>query len=216
MENDNQIDIELNDYDAETLQGILKEYISNDACNVIFAVTDKNLEMAKDDVEFYECLQKADLLINSSNLKSEDSIQSNEAGFDVNIINQITSDEEIDTLSIMLLTDESEFSESFDNKINEVFKDNEYAEYVGSYVVDDETDDDLIINEINGRIPDVLVCICESPVQEKWIIDNKSKIGVKLILALGGEKEEFMQKKENGIKFLAKMFARQRFFSLIL
>ena len=216
MENDNQIDIKLNDYDVEELQEILKEYISNDSCNVVFAIADKDLEMAKEDLEFCECLSKADLLVNSSSLKGEDCNESNDAGFDVDIINQITSDEEIDALSIMLLTDESDFAQSFDNKVNDVFKDNEYAEFVGSYVIDDEIDDDLIINEINGRIPDVLVCICESPVQEKWIIANKSKIGVKLILAFSGEKKEFMQKKETGIKFLAKMFARQRIFSFIL
>ena len=38
MENDNQKDIELNIYDANELNAILKEYISNDSCNVIFTV----------------------------------------------------------------------------------------------------------------------------------------------------------------------------------
>ena len=118
-----------------------------------------------------------------------------------------------DKISEMFMLDDVN---SINMDTNDVFKDNEYAEFVGSYVIDDEIDDDLIINEINGRIPDVLVCICESPVQEKWIIANKSKIGVKLILAFSGEKKEFMQKKETGIKFLAKMFARQRIFSFIL
>ena len=209
MENENQKDIELNIYDANELNAILKEYISNDSCNVIFTVSDKNLEMAKEDEEFNECLLKADLLLSSSNLKNEESSECNEAGVDVEIINKIASDEEVDALSIMLLTDDSDFADIYDAKMEEVFTENEYAEYVGNYVISEDMDDDLLINEINGRIPDVLVCVCESPVQEKWIMQNKSKMGVKIILALTGEKEEFLQKKENGINFLARIFGKR-------
>ncbi|MBE5935575.1 MAG: hypothetical protein E7262_07265 [Lachnospiraceae bacterium] len=208
MENDNQKDIELKTYNDEEIQNILKEYISNESCNVVFTVSDKNLDMAQEDEEFKECLLKADLLVSSANLKSEYGSENSEAGIDVEIINKITDAEEVDVLSVMLLTDEAEFAEKFDVKIEETWKDNEYIEYVGSYVIDEDRDDDLIINEINGSIPDVLLCMCESPVQEKWIIENKSKISVKLIIALGGEKEELMQKKESGIKFLLRMFGR--------
>ena len=209
MENDNQKDIELNIYDANELNAILKEYISNDSCNVIFTVSDKNLEMAKEDEEFNECLLKADLLLSSSNFKNEESSEGNEAGVDVEIINKIASDEEVDALSMMLLTDDSNFADIYDVKMEEVFAENEYAEYVGNCVISEDMDDDLFINEINGRLPDVLVCVCESPVQEKWIMQNKSKLSVKIILALTGEKEEFLQKKDTGIKFLAKIFGKR-------
>lgn len=209
MENDNQKDIELNIYDANELNAILKEYISNDSCNVIFTVSEKNLEMAKEDEEFNECLLKADLLLSSTNFKNEESSEGNEAGVDVEIINKIASDEEVDALSMMLLTDDSEFAEIYDAKMEEVFADNEYAEYVGSHVISEDMDDDLFINEINARLPDVLVCVCESPVQEKWIMQNKSKLSVKIVLALTGEKEEFLQKKDTGINFLAKIFGRR-------
>ncbi len=209
MENDNQKDIELNIYDANELNAILKEYISNDSCNVIFTVSEKNLEMAKEDEEFNECLLKADLLLSSTDFKNEESSEGNEAGVDVEIINKIASDEEVDALSMMLLTDDSEFAEIYDAKMEEVFADNEYAEYVGSHVISEDMDDDLFINEINARLPDVLVCVCESPVQEKWIMQNKSKLSVKIVLALTGEKEEFLQKKDTGINFLAKIFGRR-------
>ena len=209
MENDNQKDIELKMYDANELNEILKEYISNDSCNVIFTVSEKNLDMAKEDEEFNECLLKADLLLSSSNFKNEESSEGNEAGVDVEIINKIASDEEVDTLSMMLLTDDSNFADIYDAKMEEIFADNEYAEYVGNHVISEDMDDDLFINEINSRIPDVLVCVCESPVQEKWIMQNKSKLSVKIILALTGEKEEFLQKKETGIKFLAKILGRR-------
>jgi N-acetylglucosaminyldiphosphoundecaprenol N-acetyl-beta-D-mannosaminyltransferase len=209
VENDNQKDIELNIYDANELNAILKEYISNDSCNVIFTVSEKNLEMAKEDEEFNECLLKADLLLSSTDFKNEESSEGNEAGVDVEIINKIASDEEVDALSMMLLTDDSEFAEIYDAKMEEVFADNEYAEYVGSHVISEDMDDDLFINEINARLPDVLVCVCESPVQEKWIMQNKSKLSVKIVLALTGEKEEFLQKKDTGINFLAKIFGRR-------
>ena len=40
-------------------------------------------------------------------------------------------------------------------------------------------------------------------------MQNKSKLSVKIVLALTGEKEEFLQKKDTGINFLARIFGRR-------
>ena len=52
-------------------------------------------------------------------------------------------------------------------------------------VEDIEASNDTILNEINSIVPDVLICSLESPLQEKWIMNNKDKMNTKMILGIG-------------------------------
>ena len=106
-----------------------------------------------------------------------------------------------------------EFSEVFESRIDAMF---ENFESVGSYLIEYDVDDDLVINEINGRIPDVLVCSFKSPIQEKWIVENKTKMNVKMCVALSGEREDLFSKKETGLKWIAKLFEKSSVFGVTM
>ena len=47
-------------------------------------------------------------------------------------------------------------------------------------------DDAAIVNEINGKTPDILLLDLETGVQEKWIMEHVSKLNAKLCIAIGG------------------------------
>ena len=197
--------------ESEAVMDNIKEYINNDSCNIIFAVTDKLLESSTEDEEIAGYLRGADLLIASSELKNtEEAVDGDQDGLDIHLITQIASEEEIGKISVMLMTEDREISEKFEQKMHGLFEEKEYLEFVGNYVVEQGTDDDSIINEINSALPDVLVSACKTPYQEKWLLENKSKMCAKLVIALSGEKEEFLQKKESGMGIIARIFGKLR------
>lgn len=196
--------------ESEDVMDKIKEYISNDSCNIVFAVTDKLIRMAEEDEELADDLRKADMLISNLDLKKEETeSEEQEEGIDVHLITQIAEDEEIERLSLMLMTEEQELAEQFENRMHDLFEENDYLEFEGSYVVAEGTEDDLILNEINASLPDVLVCACKTPHQEKWLLDNRTKMCAKLVIALSGEKEEFLQKKDDGVGLITRIFGRR-------
>lgn len=65
----------------------------------------------------------------------------------------------------------------------------EYSQYNISVVggrLREDTDDELIINEINGLVPDVLLVDLDTPLQELWMMEHKTKVNTKLCIGLGG------------------------------
>lgn len=53
--------------------------------------------------------------------------------------------------------------------------------------------DELIVNEINGNAPDILVVMMDSPRQEKWIKENQSILHAKICLGMGAVAEAFVR-----------------------
>lgn len=53
--------------------------------------------------------------------------------------------------------------------------------------------DELIVNEINGNDPDVLVVMMDSPRQEGWIMENQSTLHAKICLGMGAVADLFVK-----------------------
>lgn len=53
--------------------------------------------------------------------------------------------------------------------------------------------DELIVNEINGNAPDVLVVMMDSPRQEQWIRENYSILHAKICLGMGAVTDSYIK-----------------------
>ena len=65
----------------------------------------------------------------------------------------------------------------------------EYSSYNISVVggrIRADMEDERIINEINGLAPDVLLVDLDTPLQELWMMEHKTKVNTKLCIGLGG------------------------------
>lgn len=218
MESNTINDNELNMLETTELLPWLKEHVVNDSCDVIFIATDRLLELAEDNEKLNESLHKADAVFPGSNLKigdnEENEIEENvEDTCNINeeFIAEIANDSEADKLSVMVMTNDSGLASLCEDRINNSFDNFEYA---GHYLFADEIDDDLVINDINAILPDILLCSFDSPLQEEWIIENKSKMNVKLCVALSGDTSELLFKKESGIRWITRIFSKQGVFGL--
>lgn len=206
---------ELNMLETTELLPWLKEHVLNDSCDVIFIATDRLLKLAEDDEKLNDSLCKADAIFPGSNLKISDEEVEEDKEDTCNInekfIEEIANDSEIDKLSVMVMTNDSGLVDLCEERINNSFENFEYA---GQYLFADEIDDDLVINDINATLPDILLCSFDTPLQEEWIIENKSKMNVKLCIALSGDTSELLFKKETGIRWITRIFSKQGVFGL--
>ncbi len=64
---------------------------------------------------------------------------------------------------------------------------------------------DLVNKKINESAADILIVGLGSPLQEKWIIDNKEKLNAKIILAIGNGIKIFAGSRIRGPRFLQKL-----------
>ncbi len=62
--------------------------------------------------------------------------------------------------------------------------------------------DDEIVTEINKSKTDILIVGLGCPKQEKWIVENKDKLSVKIIIAVGDGIKVFAGIKKRGNRFL--------------
>lgn len=56
---------------------------------------------------------------------------------------------------------------------------------VGCFVADGNVTEESLINDINTKLPDIIVLSMESTQQEEWLSNNKNKINTKICLVLG-------------------------------
>ncbi len=64
----------------------------------------------------------------------------------------------------------------------------EYSKYNISVVggrLKKESEDEWLINEINGLAPDAVLVDLDTPLQETWIMEHKTKVNTKLCMGLG-------------------------------
>lgn len=209
---------EVNMLETAELLPWLKEHVLNDSCDVIFIATDRLLQLAEEDEKLMDSLHKADAVFPGANLKICDN-EENELQEDVEdtcninekFLAEIANDSEIDKLTVMVMSNDISLASLCEERIKNSF---DNFEYTGHYIFEEEIDDDAVINDINANLPDILLCSFDSPLQEEWIIENKSKMNVKLCVALSGDTSELLFKKESSIKWITRLFSKQGVFGL--
>ena len=225
MESNSVEDIKLNILDTTELLTWLQDSMLDNSCDVIFIATDKLLENAKVDDELKMNLLMADAIFPSANIKildNEEAVIVEEKenngeevvdtyNLDEKFVTEITENAELEKLSVMVMTDDNCFSDIVKEKMDSL---SDSFQYIGEYVFENEIDDDLVINEINANLPDILLCSFNSPLQEKWIIENKSKMNVKLCMALSGTDGNFILKRDSNLKWITRLFSKTHIFGI--
>lgn len=61
----------------------------------------------------------------------------------------------------------------------------EKEKIVGVYAADGEVTEETLINDINTKLPDIILLSMDSTRQEEWLENNRAKVNAKLCLAVG-------------------------------
>ena len=167
--------------DDRTLYSTISEYLSNDYLNIIFFASNRMIEEAKENEEYRNMLERVDLILSE----------------DRNFLPDFLPGKKL-----YLLGDNEAKLKNFIAWCEEKFRG---ITILGAYCVNPELGPELIINEINGLSPDIILAVMDSPVQEIWITNNCTKLDARLCIGLGSIVDSIMGRKGRIRSFLRRL-----------
>lgn len=197
------MDLDVNIMDTQLFTSKIKEYLTDDRLNVILFATTKMLEEVTNDGEYREMLSRADLILpGEDTLLSMHHVDDLEAGgmvVDYKYFDQLMEIIKIQNETIYIVTQsESEL----DGFMYYCKRKHGNVSVVGEYIMKAGQNDEHMINEINSIAPSLLVLQLETPLQEKWIMENYTKLNAKICICTGGIMSNVMKEQKEVPGFL--------------
>lgn len=195
----NVLGIPLRDY---TLRETLKKvdiFLAGGKMGTIALITMKGLIVAQDSPEIKEWISSLDMTVTADAdiLRAADI---NYRGRIHDVENQLFISEFLKKLvrqkkTVYLM---SRNAVSLEKLEKELLSCEENLTIVGKVAVDDlEQDDDFVINDMNMKVPDVLISNLESPKREQFTKENQMKMNVRLWLMVRADRELYTQEKNS-------------------
>lgn len=165
---------------------LVDEYINNDYLNTINMIFADTLIKASEDPEFQEYVEESDM-----NIIGDKTILEAIGHKDAQRIKEVEEDVFLaqfmkhilrNRKSVFILCEDQGSAEEISGHLLSRYEELEIA---GKHAVENHLDDDSIVNEVNSVSPDIILSFLESPFQEKFIANNKTKLSAKVWLGLG-------------------------------
>lgn len=182
----NIMDLEVDVVTKEILSEQIQQYCREESVHSVLMLTDEILEKAAQDEKYHEMIEKF-----SMRLPAEEEVLVNchlkllkNGGIltDYHSFYPILNCLEEEKKTVYIVGSNLNEMEQF-----QIFCEQFYdrLEIVGSCFKDDSVKDETIVNEINTLLPDVVIIALKSPEQEKWMVEQGIKLGVKLCIGTG-------------------------------
>lgn len=200
----NVMGLNVNTVNERELKGLLQSYINSDAINVVYMVSLGTLKSVVQDPDYRENVPKdADLV-----LPAEEVVLSR--------VHRRKIRGAVDNYRIFMKTLESMCN---GRKVYVIGEDQKSAELMvqillgyrpdillcGMYSMDMEYNDESVINDINGKVPDVLLLGFKSPAVEIWISEHRPMLNAKLIVGLGDISEDMIRENTRPAGWITKL-----------
>ena len=183
------MDVELNHFSLRESFLIIEKYMKDSHMSTVRLVTMEQLAMAGQDGDVKESLTDTDLCI----IEDEAILQA--AGASPDPFGQDVDAHRFfeELLRRMVVLNKSVYLAGYDPDKVSAFKEYLSREYkhlniIGYGVVsDDSQENENLINEINTVLPDVVLSILKSPVQDRFLNSHKDQIYTKVWVGLGSD-----------------------------
>ncbi len=197
----NVLGVELDNYRVDDALALVHEYMQNDRLNTIGIVTMQMLMLAGEDEQWKTYMKDLDMsIIGETEILAAAGIEQ-----DGTLYEEVEANEFVARLfwyliqrqgRVFVLGETENEVDSLEKYLQETYPGLAMA---GSAVVEslDETGVDSLLNEINSATADVIVSGLKGTLQDKFVMDNRSKISAKIWLSLG---EHPTVQNEAGIK----------------
>lgn len=170
----------------ETLQAEITGYLSNDVLNVIHIISVDYMDTCEKNETVQEVLAEADMVLpGEKTILSAHHVEVLETGgmaVDYHSMLQMLESMKVKERTFYLvLRNEKEAKGIYRYMTRHGLKEN----VLGVYVADGNVAEETMINDINTKLPDIILLSMDSPGQEEWLLNNRGKINAKLCLAAG-------------------------------
>lgn len=198
------LDIDIISIDA--LVSTVQEYLDNDCLNIILMANTTLLEETGKDQELKELAMEADIIIPSDetllSLHHVDNLKIASMVVDYSCISPIFNwlGEEGKSIYIVARNEKevSVFREFY-------VKPHSGIAVEGIYCDDLVHGEELLLNKINSVAPDIVLFMVDSPLQERWIMGNRTKLNSKLCFAIGAVSEKILSEQKVTPMWISKL-----------
>lgn len=178
--------LELDLLTQETLQAEMAGYLSNDVLNVIHMISVDYIDTCDKNEIVQEVLAEADMVLPGEKaILSAHHVEVLETGgmvVDYQSMLQLIEPLKVkDRTFYLVLRNEKEAKGIYRYMTRHFMKEN----VLGVYVADGNVAEEALINDINTKLPDVVILSMDSPEQEEWLMNNRGKINAKICLVAG-------------------------------
>lgn len=186
MDKVNIMDLGVNVVNHERLSEQIKQYCQEESVHSVLMLTDEVLEKAAGDEKYHEMISKF-----SIRLPAEDEVLV-DCRLDFLKNRGILTDYHSFYSILQCLEAEKKTVYMVGSNLNEMEQFQHFCEQfysqlkiVGFCYKDESIKDETIVNDINTILPDVVITAMKSPEQEKWMIEQGPKLGIKLCIGTG-------------------------------
>lgn len=193
--------MELDNYTVREAIRYVETYLDNNVLNTIESVTMKMLIAAETEPAVREALSAMDLtvivekeIIQAAGVATMQRVQETKANdFAYEFFRRVERNKK----SIFLLGETEEKIAHVKERLQEEFP---KLIFVGEYAIENCAGDlEAVINDMNAKIPDVIVSLLPTPMQEHFLIEHKDKMNANIWYGMG---EQGLQGKKHGIRQL--------------
>lgn len=198
----NIMGLEIDIIGTDALLSIVDEFLEDDVLNVILFATTDLIDQTVEYEELKNLVMDADYILPGDetllSLHHVDTLKIASMVVDCESLASIFGDVNLKGRSIYAVASNEKDASAYMNFVKEHYP---HMEVLGTFREELEQNQELAINEINSLTPDILIFLTDTPFQERFIMENKSKLNAKLCIGLGHVPLETMiGHKNKGIK----------------
>ncbi len=160
--------------------GLVRVFLGNDGMNVIYMISADTFLNISDMTDVSEVLKDSDLILPAEKLiLSRSKIKKLRSGVTSYraFLHLLKAGSNINT--IYVTGSEQNYIEQLAGVIHDR---NENVSICGVQMLEPGINDEAVINDVNGKAPDVIVFAMDSPVIENWMKEHKSKLNAKMCI----------------------------------
>ncbi len=180
------MDLELDLMTQENLQAEVAAYLADDVLNVIHVISLDYIDMYDENELVKQVLSQADLVLpGERTILSAHHVEVLETAGMVVDYKSLRGMTELLSLGnktcYLVLRNEKEAKSVYHYMSRHFPREN----VLGVYVADGGVAEEALINDINTKLPDVILLSLDSTSQEEWLQNNKGKVNARICLVIG-------------------------------
>jgi len=182
----NIMDLELDLLAQETLQTEVQSYLNNDFLNVVHMISLDYMDAYDQDEMVKNVLKQADLVLPGEKAiltrHHVDVLETGGMVVDYHGIRELVDSLAEAGRTLYLVVRNAKEVKIAYRYLTKYF---DKEKIVGIYAVDGNVTEEALINDINTKLPDIILLSMDSTDQEEWLENNRSKMNARLCFAVG-------------------------------
>lgn len=182
----NIMDLEVDLLTQETLQDEILNFLDNDLLNVVHMISLDYMDAFDQNELVKNVLGQADLVLPGEKAiltrHHVDVLESGGMVVDYHGISGLLEPLRQLEKTIYLVLRNAKEAKTVYRYLSKYF---EKERIVGVYAADGEVTEETLINDINTKLPDIILLSMDSTSQEEWLENNRAKVNAKLCFAAG-------------------------------